>query len=339
MMTKPEEPFAVDAAAVPRAEWRRQMRRSGAEPGRADTAPASPPVRAAEGSVPRPAIVFAWIVTAALSSLPAIVWTELTGSAPPWLPWVQLAIAAVAALTVVLWRPARPLWRFVTAMAALILIFQATPFLASALEPLARLGQTALGERMVVEQTGKLIAACAMIALLLALGLDRRRFFLAVGDMDAPMRPARLLGFPHPDPWWKFGLIWGFGIAGVILAVQWLVVRPTGAQLVALVPMIPAILLFSSVNAFSEEMTYRAPMLATLEPAVGGVHALWQSAAFFGIAHYFGIPSGLLGAGVAVFMGWILSKAMIETRGLFWPWFIHALTDVAIFTFIALSLA
>jgi hypothetical protein len=30
---------------------------------------------------------------------------------------------------------------------------------------------------------------------------------------------------------------------------------------------------------------------------------------------------------------------MIETRGLLWPWLIHMLADVAIFTFIALSLA
>ena len=337
-MTKPEERLPVDAATAPQAESRRQVGERG-EPGRPGTASASPRVRPAAASVPRSAIVLAWIVTAALSALPAIVWTELTGSVPSWPPWVQLAIAAVAALTVALWRPARPLWRFVTAMAALILVIQATPFLASALEPLARVSQTALGERMIVEQTGKLIAACAMIGLLLLLGLDRRRFFLAVGDVDAPLRPVRLLGFPHPDPWWKFGLIWGFGIAAVIMAVQWLVVRPTGAELAAIVPMIPAILLFSSMNAFSEEMTYRAPMLATLEPAVGGVHALWQSAAFFGIAHYFGIPSGLLGASVAIFMGWILSKAMIETRGLFWPWFIHTLTDIAIFTFVALSLA
>jgi ABC-type antimicrobial peptide transport system permease subunit len=85
-------------------------------------------------------------------------------------------------------------------------------------------------------------------------------------------------------------------------------------------------------------MTYRAPMLATLEPVVGGRNALWQSAVFFGVAHYFGIPGGLIGAALSIFMGWILSKAMLETRGLFWAWWIHFLSDVVIFTFVAVGL-
>jgi len=102
--------------------------------------------------------------------------------------------------------------------------------------------------------------------------------------------------------------------------------------------MVPSILFYAALNSFSEEMTYRAPMLATLEPAVGSRTALWQAAVSFGVAHYFGIPGGLIGALLAIFMGWMLSKAMLETRGLFWPWFIHFLSDVAIFSAIALTL-
>ncbi|MDQ2698996.1 MAG: CPBP family intramembrane metalloprotease, partial [Actinomycetota bacterium] len=113
----------------------------------------------------------------------------------------------------------------------------------------------------------------------------------------------------------------------------------TGTALVALLPLAPAILLYAALNAFSEEMAYRAPLLATLEPAVGGHSALWQSAVFFGVAHYFGIPGGLIGAVLSIFMGWMLSKAMLETRGLFWAWWIHFLSDVVIFSAVALALA
>jgi membrane protease YdiL (CAAX protease family) len=102
--------------------------------------------------------------------------------------------------------------------------------------------------------------------------------------------------------------------------------------------MLPSILFYAALNAFAEEMTYRAPMLATLEPAVGSIQALWLSAAFFGIAHYFGTPGGAVGAALSVFMGWILGKAMIETRGLFWAWWIHFLADVVIFTFLGAAL-
>ena len=63
-----------------------------------------------------------------------------------------------------------------------------------------------------------------------------------------------------------------------------------------------------------------------------------MAAYFFGIAHYFGTPGGMLGGIASVFMGWILGKAVVETRGLFWAWWIHFLSDAAIFFFIAVSL-
>jgi membrane protease YdiL (CAAX protease family) len=82
-------------------------------------------------------------------------------------------------------------------------------------------------------------------------------------------------------------------------------------------------------------MTYRASMLATLEPVVGPLQALWNSALFFGISHYFGVPYGVVGVIMAAFLGWMLGKAMLETRGLAWAWFIHFIQDVLIFAFIA----
>ncbi len=105
-----------------------------------------------------------------------------------------------------------------------------------------------------------------------------------------------------------------------------------------ILPLLPSILFYAALNAFNEEMTYRAPMIATLEPASGSRQALWMSASFFGIAHYFGTPGGILGALASIFMGWILGKAMIETRGLFWAWWIHFLSDVVIFAFLTMAL-
>ena len=79
-------------------------------------------------------------------------------------------------------------------------------------------------------------------------------------------------------------------------------------------------------------------MLATLEPEGGSRHALWMSAFFFGASHYFGIPGGMIGGIASTFMGWILGKGMVETRGLFSTWWIHFLSDVAIFVFLSAAL-
>ncbi|MDP2858419.1 MAG: hypothetical protein Q8P50_10635 [Bacillota bacterium] len=38
---------------------------------------------------------------------------------------------------------------------------------------------------------------------------------------------------------------------------------------------------------------------------------------------------------IATALGWLLSKTMLETRGLFWSWYIHFCQDFLIFSFLA----
>jgi membrane protease YdiL (CAAX protease family) len=156
--------------------------------------------------------------------------------------------------------------------------------------------------------------------------------------LRAPIEPVRVLGFPKAEPWTKFGLLWGFAIAGTMAVVFYLGARPGGATLIKVLPILPSILFYALLNSFNEEVTFRVPMLATLEPVGGSRQALWISAFFFGIAHYFGIPGGILGGILSIFMGWILGKAMLETRGLLWAWWIHFLSDVVIFFFLTVAL-
>jgi hypothetical protein len=279
----------------------------------------------------------AWLVTALVSALPAIVFAELTGDVPGWLTAAQLGVLGVLLLLSLAAPAIRPLRDFALVMLAMLALLQALPHLDLTWQPLQSLfGASAFDERMQGEQAAKLLVALVMIGVLLALGYRRRDFFLARGDSRAPLRPAPLLGFPRSEPWWRFGLQWGFYVAAALAVVGYLASRPTGAELAAVVPMLPSILVHAALNAFNEEMTYRAPMLATLEPVLGSTVAVWQAAMLFGLAHYFGM--GLAGAILSVFMGWLLGKAMVETRGLFWAWWIHFLADIAIFTLLATTL-
>jgi membrane protease YdiL (CAAX protease family) len=108
--------------------------------------------------------------------------------------------------------------------------------------------------------------------------------------------------------------------------------RPTPDLLVRVVPRLPAVLLFAAVNAFNEEIYFRATLLSTLPQIVGKDHALLINAAFFGLAHYlYGSPPGLVGFLMTGFLAWLIGKSMLETKGLFWAWFIHFLPDVVIF--------
>lgn len=283
--------------------------------------------------------LLAWATVALVSTLPDIAFDMLAGGIPAWLVFAKMGLLLALGLAAFFYRPLRPLRNFFLVLLAFFGLFQLLPRVDFTLPALQALfGGSAFDRRMQAEQTGKLAVSLAMIALLLALGYSRRDFFLRGGDLRAPIEPVKWLGFPKAEPWPKFGLLWAFNIAAALAIVQYLGLRPGGAVLLKVAPMLPSILFYAALNAFNEEMTYRAPLLATLEPVGGSRQALWMAAYFFGIAHYFGTPGGLLGGLLSIFMGWILGKAMVETRGLFWAWWIHFLSDVAIFVFLAASL-
>ena len=42
------------------------------------------------------------------------------------------------------------------------------------------------------------------------------------------------------------------------------------------------------------------------------------------------MPSGVIGILLAGLLGYVLSKSIYETNGIFWAWFIHFLQDVII---------
>lgn len=302
-------------------------------------APAPTDARRPAPAGSRDVVRLAWTVVLLISALPLVLVTELTGDSAPWLPAAQVGVLIAVLLGGLVWPVARELRRFALAMTALVILLELLPRLEVTWMPLQSLfGGTAFDARMQAEQAGKLLVTLGMVGVLLLLGYRRRDFFLAVGDSRAPIRPVRWLGFPRSEPFWRFGLQWGLYISAGLGVALYLTARPGDGWIQAVLPMLPAILFYAALNAFNEEMTYRAPMLATLEPVEGSTSALMQAATFFGIAHYFGTPGGLLGAGLSVFMGWILGKAMVETRGLLWAWWMHFLSDVVIFTFIGADL-
>jgi len=283
--------------------------------------------------------IAAWVITLLISAAPDIIWNELGSGVPAWLPLAKIGLLLVMTLAALVWRPLRPLRNFFLLMIAFFGLTELRPRIDFTLPFLQGLfGNTVFDDRMQAEQIGKLVVALLMIAFMLILGYRRRDFFLTRGHLHAPIEPVRWLGFPKPDPWPRFGLQWGFYLAGALALFQYIALRPTLDQLFHVVPVLPSILFYAALNAFNEEMTYRSPMLTTLEPVGGSKQALWMAAYFFGIAHYFGTPGGLLGGILSIFMGWILGKGMVETRGLFWTWWIHFLADIAIFTFMTAAL-
>jgi hypothetical protein len=183
----------------------------------------------------------------------------------------------------------------------------------------------------------RLAIALVMILVLFSLGYRRREFFLVRGDIDAPAEPVRWLGINRPVPWKRLGLISSVAIGLGLLVFLYAAGRPSLETLKSVIPYLPWVLLFAATNAFGEEMSYRAALLTPLHAAVGKSQSILLTAALFGIWHFYGVPYGVIGVLLAGFLGWWLGKSMLETRGFFWPWFIHFVQDVFIFGFMAIG--
>ena len=288
----------------------------------------------------RLATAFAWGMILFVSDLPDVLFKAFAGIVPGSLSWAKVGLLAIGLAACFLWKRLRALCPF----AFVFFVF----FLALNLSGLARKTAWWSG-RFGGEQVsfglgfaGIYLLDCGVtLAVLAALWIVKRRrsaFFLVKGDLAAPIGPVRWLGIRSGESWRNFGWIFAV-IAGLAVAIPTLLsASPAPGAFGRVVSLLPFVLLFAAVNAFNEEVYFRASLLSTLVDIVGRGHTLMMVAVFFGMAHYlYGSPPGVVGFLMTAFLGWLLGKSMLETRGFLWPWFIHFVPDVVVFLSYALT--
>jgi hypothetical protein len=275
------------------------------------------------------------------SALPKVILQEIFGQpvSADKQAVLSLSVIFIALLATVIWQPLRQLRPFFVLFVVLVVsqwlvynrLDQWLPFYP------AWLRNTSFNVYMLAEQSLNLIVTLVIIAALFLMRKKRQDFFLVRGDIAAPVGPIRWLGVKPGERWNKFGGWLTFFISLGTLAFLIIAGRPSLDIVIRALPFLPAVLLAAALNAFNEEVTYKASFLSVLESPVGPRQALYMVAAYFGIGHYYGVPYGIVGVLLATFLGWILAKSMQETRGLFWAWFIHFWQDVWIFSFMAIG--
>lgn len=280
-----------------------------------------------------------WATMLLMSSLPTILWSETTGESFAWLVSARQTAIVIALAATYMWQPLKPARPFFAMFGVLFLaqwIFE-------------QVGESRLWQQwfegaervfvleMMSVQLRRFAVSLVMIVALFLLKRNHRDFFLQMGDLRARAERVRWLAMSEPISWSRFGPISIAIASGMLLTFLFLAGRPAPALLLQALPFLPLIVLFAMMNAWSEEISYRASVLATSESIVGPHHALWLSAIYFGIMHYYGVPYGITGVLLASFFGYILGKGMLETRGLFWSWLSHVVADVWIFSFMAVG--
>lgn len=185
----------------------------------------------------------------------------------------------------------------------------------------------------------KLIGILPVAGILLALFKSPQAVYLVKGDLSVKADGVKLLGIKHHSiSWGKLAVISAVLISlGTILLT---VATVTGTSSIYntdnLVKYFPYVIVFALINSMCEGIMFRSAILGPLKNVLPQQRAVWVAAMIFGIGHFYGAPSGVLGVGMSVLLGWYMSKSMVETKGFAASWIIHFMQDIVIFSTILL---
>jgi uncharacterized protein len=294
-------------------------------------------------------LVIAWGVMLLVSLLPVIILQEIIHISTSYQTrvMVSLVFLMVMLLLSFIWHAIRPLREY---FIIFIILLGAEGFLyrlvgnLPAIDPYME--TKAFVPSMLATQVLRMAVSLVMLAGLKVMKKKRDAFYLVKGDLGAIADPIPLV-MTRPTSWKVLGRALSLILSLGTLAFLLIAAFPSfiaqfnngtlGSRLGQVLVLMPLVLLFAAMNAFSEELTYKASFLSVLNDPVGKRQALLLMATFFGLGHYYGVPYGIVGVLMAGLLGWLLGKSMLETKGFFWAWFIHFLQDVLIFSFMALG--
>ena len=180
----------------------------------------------------------------------------------------------------------------------------------------------------------QLLALCISIVVLIAtlkITPDSRSL-LKIGNLETLAVKEKWLGINGKTSWKSNAIQFALFISLATGIFMFLAVKYTGSLPNFKWSFLPLILLISFTNSFSEEIIYRFAINGNLTSAAPKLTVLIISAILFGIPHYLGFPSGVMGVLMSGALGYILSKATYETKGIGIAWAIHFLQDIIIFT-------
>ena len=153
------------------------------------------------------------------------------------------------------------------------------------------------------------------------------------GNVSAEILPEPRIGIKPKakENWFHLGINFSVIISGVTgIVIYFQLIKGAEISIGDVLNIMPYSIVFALSNSFVEESITRLGVVVVFKNILKDRTIPFISAIVFGTVHYWGNPGGLLGIIVAGFLGWFLTKSILETKGIFWAWFIHFLQDVII---------
>jgi len=281
-----------------------------------------------------------WLLMIISSILPLVILKEVFKIEPNWFFEAQLIIFFILLLASFIFDLLKKIRLYIL----MVLILIGTQWLTTIIQSLAtwnNLFNNITNDFILLLLKGQLLKLAAALIIFIVLLYFKKRpknFFIAMGDIDGEVKPIKFI-LTEPPNWKKLGFT--FAIYLSIGTLIFLVIAggiPSLDKLISIIPIFPLIIIFAAINSFYEELGYRAALISVLEDKIGSKQSLYLTSVFFGIAHFYGVPYGVVGVIMATFLGYIIGKSMLETRGFFWAFIIHMILDILIFSFMALNM-
>ncbi len=283
--------------------------------------------------------ILALIFTLIASLLPTIIVREWFGGIPYWVPFTQIIILTSAGIYLGFFKKRWHLSQYTFILTAIVAlqvfaaIIQRMPWWRDIFDVNTFTGS--FGGSILI----KFIFALPIIALLVFFYKSPEEAYLVKGDLSIKAERIGWLGIEENKiTWGRLAIISAFLISlGTLLLTVFTVTGLSVPDNLGELPgYFPLVVLFALVNSFSEGIVYRSAVLGPLRKVLSKDHVILIAAVFFGLAHYYGAPSGIVGVGMSGLLGWYMCRSMYESRGFLPSWIIHFLQDVVIFSTIFL---
>lgn len=193
--------------------------------------------------------------------------------------------------------------------------------------------KNALIDKNIKFQSTQLILAGIVLLIVYFLSPENFKTFFQFGNVYARIGKIAWLGVTGNETWLEIALGMGFFITLATGIFMYLQVKKAGIKISGVLMNSEIwfwVIIFSAMNAFSEEVIFRMGIVFPLYSQMATPVILLISGIVFGLPHYFGQPSGMIGVLMAGFLGWLLAMSVVETQGIFLAWAIHFVQDIVI---------
>ena len=275
------------------------------------------------------------ILTLIASMLPEILFREWRGSVPVNLALYRLIILLAAGVLMHLLFKMSDVTKYIAVLGTVVAAEMLTRRIFSSVYWQETFDMNTFAGNFGGSILLKFIGVLPVVAILLALYKSPAAVYLTKGDLSVKADEISWLGIKgNTISWGKLAVISAVLISLGTIALTVLTVTGSSASLnvEALIRYFPLAVIFAVFNSLSEGILFRSAILGPLKNVLPKKQAVFTAAMIFGIGHYYGAPSGIVGVIMSGLLGWYMTRSMYETRGFAASWIIHFMQDLVIFS-------